>query len=329
MKIAGWAVFVSVLLSPALWAGELFTHAPILIASDADFTPENGVVGGSGAPDDPYVIAGWRFEVRQGFGIRIQGTTAAFVVRDCLFLGTGKSGTGVLLREVSGGRVQGCAFSGLGAGIVVYKSPLVRIEGGDFLSCREGVSGTESEEVAVAGCTFSGAVKNGVFLWRCHRATIAGSSFSECRSGIYLDSCHGCVVKGNVVQGADRGIFLWDSFNCTVTGNLLQGCALGIALVHTAAGNLVFHNAFLGCQRSATCDELDNRWDGGYPVGGNYWQGVELEDVRSGPRQELPGPDGIGDNPVEVPFGNVDRYPLTEPPEELGGSGERQRGGNT
>jgi len=44
VKIAGWAVLVSVLLSPALWAGELFTHAPILIASDADFTPENGVV---------------------------------------------------------------------------------------------------------------------------------------------------------------------------------------------------------------------------------------------------------------------------------------------
>jgi hypothetical protein len=56
VKIAGWAVLISVLISPALWAGELFTHAPILIASDADFTPENGVVseteseelGGSG-----------------------------------------------------------------------------------------------------------------------------------------------------------------------------------------------------------------------------------------------------------------------------------------
>ncbi|MCD6540696.1 hypothetical protein J7K76_02550 [Candidatus Bipolaricaulota bacterium] len=44
MNIAGWAVLVSVMIFLALWARELFTHAPILIASSADFAPENDVV---------------------------------------------------------------------------------------------------------------------------------------------------------------------------------------------------------------------------------------------------------------------------------------------
>ena len=44
MKIAGWAVFVSVMIFLALGARELFTRAPILIASSADFALENDVV---------------------------------------------------------------------------------------------------------------------------------------------------------------------------------------------------------------------------------------------------------------------------------------------
>jgi len=42
VKIAGWAVLVSVMIFPALWARELFTHASILTSTG--FAPENDVV---------------------------------------------------------------------------------------------------------------------------------------------------------------------------------------------------------------------------------------------------------------------------------------------
>ncbi|HDD59552.1 MAG TPA: hypothetical protein ENF69_01220, partial [Euryarchaeota archaeon] len=34
-------------------------HPPIRIDSDDDFTYANGVLWGTGTPDDPYIISGW------------------------------------------------------------------------------------------------------------------------------------------------------------------------------------------------------------------------------------------------------------------------------
>ncbi|MCJ7562669.1 MAG: hypothetical protein MUO84_06630, partial [Thermoplasmata archaeon] len=35
-------------------------HDPISIGSDGEFTGENGVVEGTGSPEDPYIIEGWQ-----------------------------------------------------------------------------------------------------------------------------------------------------------------------------------------------------------------------------------------------------------------------------
>lgn len=53
-------------------------------------------------------------------------------------------------------------------------------------------------------------------------------------------------------------------------------------------------------------------WDNGYPDGGNYWEGVRMDDNYSGPNQDIPGPDGVGDRQVHTGFGS-DRYPLMAP----------------
>ena len=58
------------------------THAPILIASDADFTPANGVVGGTGTPGDPFVIAGWEIDTSTANAIDVRNTRANFVLRN-------------------------------------------------------------------------------------------------------------------------------------------------------------------------------------------------------------------------------------------------------
>jgi len=69
--------------------------------------------------------------------------------------------------------------------------------------------------------------------------------------------------------------------------------------------------------RLAACDGPGNRWDNGYPAGGNYWENVALGDWFSGPGQDEPRPDGIGDAAVEVPLGCADGYPLMALPEGL------------
>ena len=65
-----------------LWWGN---HEPIYIYGDDDFTVQNGVMSGSGTPEDPYVIEGWRIDApRADYGIYIDHTTRHFVIRDCV-----------------------------------------------------------------------------------------------------------------------------------------------------------------------------------------------------------------------------------------------------
>lgn len=298
-------------------AGLAAPHAPIVIASDADFTRENGVMTGSGTPDDPYVISGWEIEAGAGVGILVKRVSAAFVIRDCRITGR-PQGTGVSVVSARGARVEGCRFVGLGTGVFLYSSFGARVQSCSFSACWVGLEGSESDSITVKGNVFSPIRKRGVFLWRCHDGHIVGNVFSGGEAGVYLDSCNRDRVAGNSVEGADEGLFLWDSFSCVVTENVLRGCQLGVALVHTSAGNQVYRNAFFACARPATCDEADNSWDGGYPTGGNYWGDIPVEDRYSGPGQDLPGGDGIGDTPVDIPFSCQDRYPLLEPPDEGG-----------
>ncbi len=54
-------------------------------------------------------------------------------------------------------------------------------------------------------------------------------------------------------------------------------------------------------------------WNASYPEGGNYWSSYAGADEYSGPEQNLPGLDGIGDTPYAPTIGVNDSYPLMKP----------------
>ena len=87
-----------------------------------------------------------------------------------------------------------------------------------------------------------------------------------------------------------------------------------------SSNNYFYHNTFVCGERNAW-DCTQNTWDNDYPSGGNYWNDYTGEDQYSGPGQNLTGPDGIGDNPYNIPdihgSKNKDRYPLMEPRHNL------------
>jgi len=98
----------------ALVVGVAAERGPIVILSDADFTTENGVIGGTGTPGDPYLIVGWQIRVSSGdlYGIRIENTTASFVVRGCMIAGAMDSrGAAIFLADAAGGVVEDCTVS--------------------------------------------------------------------------------------------------------------------------------------------------------------------------------------------------------------------------
>jgi parallel beta-helix repeat protein len=293
-------------------------HDPISINSDDAFTTANGVVTGRGTLTDPYVIANWTIDAQDGVGIRIQSTFAHVLIRDCHVAGDGRRSIGILLLDAAHVRVHMCTFADLKTGLFIYQNPAASADENTFMDCRRGIEGTESSGLVITGNSVCGSREHGIFLWRCHEASLRGNALSDCSNGIYLDSCHRDRLDGNRVERMNHGIFLWDCFDCTVVGNVLRTCDLGLALVHTSERNTVFHNAFFGNVRPATCDETENLWDGGYPIGGNFWGEEGLMDGRSGPNQDQPGSDGIADAPILVPLGNIDRYPLIAPLEADG-----------
>ncbi len=74
----------------------------IKIDSNADFTSANGVIGGNGTQDNPYIIGWWDIDAQGGnYAIQISNTTAYFVITHCYLHNT--SNGGVVLNNVTNG----------------------------------------------------------------------------------------------------------------------------------------------------------------------------------------------------------------------------------
>ncbi len=83
----------------------------------------------------------------------------------------------------------------------------------------------------------------------------------------------------------------------------------------SASNNLFYHNNFIS-NSNPPIDECVTIWDDGYPSGGNYWSDYTGADLYSGPAQDIPGSDGIGDTPytnIQGSMGAQDNYPLMQP----------------
>ncbi len=71
---------------------DLTFHDPIMIEGDGNFTSENGVSGGLGTINDPYIISGLYIDASgEKFGIYIKGTTSHFTISGCIIQGASDS----------------------------------------------------------------------------------------------------------------------------------------------------------------------------------------------------------------------------------------------
>jgi parallel beta-helix repeat protein len=138
-------------------------------------------------------------------------------------------------------------------------------------------------------------------------------------SQIPLDAGYVAIVNStNIrVEGLDlknnyQGILIAYSNNITIRQNNIANNDYGIEL-YFSSNNKIYHNNFINNTSQAYSYQSINVWDDGYPSGGNYWSDYAGVDVKSGPVQDLPGSDGIGDTPYVVDANNVDHYPLMSP----------------
>jgi len=134
--------------------------------------------------------------------------------------------------------------------------------------------------------------------------------------GAYLySSSDYTMISDNIFKNNYCGLRIKGSLHNTITRNLFINNTEGMFFCCSARLNLVYHNSFIN-NTLWNADDLvyNNEWDGGYLLGGNYWDDYNGIDIFSGENQNVTGSDGIGDSPYNITSdGKMDRYPLMEP----------------
>jgi parallel beta-helix repeat protein len=124
------------------------------------------------------------------------------------------------------------------------------------------------------------------------------------------------IIRGNIadsnerngleINPGERNIVYYNTFS--------NNMDTGVQLLN-AAENIIYNNNFI------ENDDNNQDWDGGnhwyfdYPVGGNYWDDYYngVDDFH-GPDQDIPGSDGIWDDPYYISiYFDIDKYPYAEP----------------
>src|SRR5207244_8101048 len=162
------------------------SHASISISGDSDFTAANGVTGGSGTSDDPYVIAGWTITPVSTPGILVENTGVYFTIREVTVQGSqSTNGNGVVF--------TGNAHADL-----------------------------EKSQVQVDYAT-SGSPTAAVWISLSSDVVLSGNNLNSLNNGIMISSSDSIKIVDNLIIGNTNGLKA-DSFsNLTVTGNTVAG----------------------------------------------------------------------------------------------------------
>jgi len=169
----------------------------------------------------------------------------------------------------------------------------------------------------------------GIYLEYSNNDTIANNTVNSNHWGINLENndLHNTIEGNNVSSNSNYGIILWSySSNNTVTDNTasengrgitlgysehnviannnISGNQLGVEIQQPSSNSTIYHNNIIGNNVQAGGGGLSgsvNRWDDGYPSGGNYWSDLSCLDSNH---------DGVCDSPYIVDANNTDHWPL-------------------
>lgn len=193
---------------------EKIPHAPIIISKAEDLTSKNGIVGGEGTKEKPFLIAGWKIDASNtGYGIKISNVQAYFVISDISVQSA--STVGIQLVGISHAIIQNCEFNVDGIGLSMKSVSSTTVKENRFTDCtgmgismekcknnsilRNEFTGRNSGIVVMAGSTSNLFVAN----------TFRGHPFFS----LYLGSGGNRIYHNNFFQAVvvDTGYNVWDN----------------------------------------------------------------------------------------------------------------------
>jgi len=235
-------------------------HRPISITGNDDFTAKNGITGGSGTPEDPYVISNWMIRPFKDPGIRISNTDVYFIIENCHIYGCRiLKPIGIYFNNVTNGKIIACTTWKNSFGILIVSSSNNTVENCHCEGDRFGIS--------VNGCPQG-------YKSSSNNNKIKNCTFSNCDDGIYfccipsssnnlIESCH-CLNN-------NRGIYLDHCVHyTTIVGCNISNNQVGVKILSASSHNHISNNVFWKNKKHAE-DNCRNSWDNGPIYGGNYW----------------------------------------------------------
>jgi len=256
--------------SNAAAATEDDVSAVITILGDADFTAANGVVGGSGTAEDPYVIAALDIIVPpdEAYGVRIENVTAHFVLRGVIVQGAAqRDGAGIRIGFANGGALEGCSVSNSVNGIDIISSTDITMENCVLYTAGRGLRVIgESEEqyrhqisdtnqynnspiyyyYGLDGETISGLTTGHLTVAGSRNVTISHNEVVN-GDGLLIAFVEDSTISSNLAHrladvATEHGITLYSSNNNDVYANLVKNNRLAGIQLTLADGNRIHDN---------------------------------------------------------------------------------------
>ena len=242
---------------------------------------------------DNNTIYGNTASTRDGCGISLFESNANMVILNAL----SNNMQGIFLTWSSNNSIVNNSASNNGFGIYSFSSYDNAIVNNSAIWNSRGIFLRLSYGNIVLNNNISGNVNlvmdgTGIEMLGSDRNFIISNNISDNEYGMVLQSANGNKIAANMV------------FSNSMTG---------FSVDTSSSGNTIFHNSFIDNPMQAYDNNPSNQWDDGYPSGGNFWSEYSGVDQMSGPNQDQPGSDGLGDTPYTIDFDSQDRYPLMDP----------------
>lgn len=301
---------------------EKIERDPFRIDSDLFFAAMADQEGwpGDGSEDDPYIIEGYDID-GEGYGycIYIGNTTVHFIIKDNSLQGADGgdgsfySDSGVIFYNVQNGVVEENAiFWNQGSGVSLSESINNTVNNNHMFYNNKGIVIYLSESNIITNNVIESSSSSGItILFSSNNVIKDGNIFRWNPVGLEVSYSQNNVVEYNTFFEENIGIGLYEGDLNTIRKNTFRDNYEDGIEIGSSVKNTIYHNEFLN---SSAHNYGNNKWDNGYPSGGNYWSDYSGYDDYSGPNQDEPGSDGIGDEEYLFAGGGVDAYPLYSPP---------------
>jgi len=259
-------------LSGANWAvagDDSLTWLEISIYGDDGFTKESAVTGGSGTPEDPYVIENLNVSIENELIFRalitISDTTKHVVLRNITLASEAQTYSrehAIELSNCSNCVIEDVTIRGF-AGISMKNSCReILVTNSTFENTASAISCTRSEDLTISHNTIIEEDMGSelIDLYECHAVHVCNNSISDGYVGVYVGACSDLHICDNDIRSCGGGVVMGSSSDSVIAGNRLEGCTYAVVL-RNCQGVVMEDNELISNQNIGYDNNLDaNDW---------------------------------------------------------------------